>query len=318
MKSVTQSHTPVFNFSRIALVAVATFLMGAQGFGAYPSEEETPAQRTEDYNSAVALMQDLAAKNPTVAQTFQLGVNNGGQAIMGLKVGTGAIHNLLVATHHGNEYGSTEIAKAFAKDLVLKPIQGQTIYIIPVLNIPGYNMRARRETVNSRSYDPNRDYPGPCGSEGPFHLNSTKALADFVEREGIVASSTIHTFSPAVLYPWGVSTHDLSTPYDAIFIELANLATQESHYTVGNSTEVLYAADGTFEDYAFWKHGIWSLLFEAGYSHSPNATAVAELIRVNVPGLRRMYEHAPSARADDHAFHGKCDTRMRSMDRHDE
>ena len=65
-------------------------------------------------------------------------------------------------------------------------------------------------------------------------------------------SSTLHTYSPAALYPWGLSTKDLSTPYDDVFKQLGLWATIESGYVVGNSTELLYAADGTFEDSAIW------------------------------------------------------------------
>ena len=30
----------------------------------------------------------------------------------------------------------------------------------------------------------------------------------------------------------------------------------------GASTDVVYPCDGAFEDYAYWKHGMWSLLLE--------------------------------------------------------
>ena len=133
-----------------------------------------------------------------------------------------------------------------------------------------------------------------------------------------MASATLHTYYPAVVYPWGIASKDLSTPYDDLFKSLVALATQESGYQTGNSTEVIYPASGTFEDYAFWKHGIWSLLFELGYSHTPSDGDVADLLRVNVPGLRRMMENAPKTRAPDHTFKGTCDLKLLSLDRHDE
>src|SRR5205823_12865107 len=124
------------------------------------------------------------------------------------------------------------------------------IYVIPVLNISGYNANNRTERdLNGRYRDPNRDYPGPCGTEGPFHLKSTASLAKFVEQENIIASATLHTYYPAVVYPWGLSTYDTSTPYDNIFKTMVIHATEWSRYTVGNSTEVIYPADGAYEDY---------------------------------------------------------------------
>jgi hypothetical protein len=76
---------------------------------------------------------------------------------------------------------------------------------------------------------------------------------------------------------------------------------------VGNSAAALYPADGCYEDYAMWKYGIWSLLFELGTTHSPSQSAIDTLIRENVPGLRHFLAQAPTQRAERHAFTGKCD-----------
>src|SRR5260370_1205074 len=82
--------------------------------------------------------------------------------------------------------------------------------------------------------------PDPCGTDGPFLLKATAALAAFIDKEGIVASATLHTYSPAVVYPWGISTHDLSTPYDDLFKQLVAMATVESQYPTGNNTQLIY------------------------------------------------------------------------------
>ena len=275
-----------------------------------------PSQTT--YADVRTFLHELAKAHPTTTTTFELGVSDSGEMVEGVKIGNGPVKNLVVSTHHGNEYGSTEVARAVAANLAETPIPGQTVYVIPVLNITGYNAKQREEVSGGNYHDPNRDYPGPCGTEGPHKLKSTAMLAAFVDREGIVASATLHTFYPAVVYPWGLGTHDLSTPYDDQFKTLVGLATQESHYQTGNSTEVIYAANGTYEDYAFWKHGIWSILFELGNSHNPVQADVDEMVRVNVPGMRRMLEQAPQVRAANHAFTGKCDGRLARLDRHDE
>lgn len=277
------------------------------------------AETKRNYAGVKAALQRIADEHPTSAALLSLAESDSKESILGIKLGQGPVKNLVVATHHGNEYGSTEVALAFAESAAKAPLEGQTVYVIPVLNIGGYNQRRRNETdAKGFSRDPNRDYPGPCGTAGPFHLKSTRALADFVAAEGIVASATLHTNYPAVMYPWGISTRDLATPYPNTFRDLVLWATEESRYQVGNSTEILYPADGAFEDYAFWKHGVWSILFELGHSHSPNEEQIQAMIRTNVPGLRRMLENAPKSRAADHAFNGQCDKRLRSLDRHDE
>lgn len=264
---------------------------------------------TAKYSDVVTQMELLAKQNPAQVEMFTLGTNNQGQEIKGLKIGKGSVNSLVVATHHGNEYGSTATAMGFAEYIVKNPVKDQTVYVVPVLNISGFDRKSRYESNLSTMIDSNRDYPGPCVNGKTFKLKSTQALAQFLVDKNIVISATLHTYFPAVVYPWGISTRDLSTPHDHEYKNLVELATQESGYRTGNNTEVLYAADGTFEDYAYWKHGIWSLLFELGHSHSPDQVSINNMITYNNPGIRRFLENAPKQRVTDHQFTGKCDTR---------
>lgn len=270
------------------------------------------------YDSVVNTLEQIAKGFPKEVELINLGKSNSGRDIMGVKIGHGEVANLVIGTHHGNEYGAAELALEFAADIANNPIQGQTLFVIPVLNINGYDQRSREEVSDFTWYDPNRNYPGPCGTEGPFTLLSTQILADFIDKQNIVNSATIHTFYPAVVYPWGLSSHDLNTPYRDTFHALASAATYLSKYDIGNSTEIIYPANGTFEDYAFWKHGIWSMLFEVGESHRPDQGDLEELVSTNVPGLRRMFESAPTERAVDHDFKGECSWSLLHLDRHDE
>lgn len=266
------------------------------------------------YNDVVSFMQKLAAQYPQSVRLFTLAQSDQGVAIQGMMIGNGPVNNLLVATHHGNEYGSTELALGFAENIAAQPIADQTMYVIPVLNIDGYNNRNRHERINGRYIDLNRDYPGPCGTEGPFFSKSTKALADFLESQKIVTSATVHTYWPTVVWPWGLSTHDIDTPYTPIFMKLAQTAAEFSNYETGNSAQVIYPADGTFEDYAFWKHGIWSLLFEVGKSHYPGIQDLNAIVKQNVPGIRKMFETAPKSRAAQHEFTGQCNLALKALD----
>lgn len=298
---------------------IAALLTGAFLFSFTAQAELQIGATNRKYPEVKAFLSKLAADHGEKVTPISLGVSDSKEEILGVKIGSGPVKNLVVATHHGNEYGSAELALAFAESVAKQPLSGQTIFVIPVLNITGYNTRQRQERgADGRSYDPNRNYPGACGGEGPFTLKSTKALADFVAREGIVSSATIHTFFPAVVYPWGLSSRDLGTAYPEVFTKMVTDATEFSRYRIGNSAEVIYPADGTFEDYAYEKHGVWSILFEVGRSHSPDEGSIQEMIRTNVPGLRKMFENAPAVRAVNHKFAGRCDARLRSLDRHDE
>lgn len=267
----------------------------------------SPAAPAKNYDSVVSTLQKIAQDHPHNAKLFDLGLSDSGQLIKGLKIGDGEVADLIVGTHHGNEYGSTAVALGAAEAFAQNPLSGHTVYVIPVLNISGYNSREREESVASGFVDPNRDYPGPCVRTRTYRSKSTKALADFLETANINTSATLHTFFPAVLYPFGFSTRDIATPNDSTFINLSKAATVESRYDIGNSKELLYAADGAFEDYAYWKHGIWSLLFELGSTHNPSSRQLKKMIEDNVPGLRRFLEMAPRGRATNHAFTGTCD-----------
>jgi predicted deacylase len=286
------------------LCAGVALLIGASAFADALEPTAIPTSRT--YREVRTFLYELQQRNPQAARVFQLGLSDSGEMIEGLQIGDGSVKSVVVAAHHGNEYGSVEVAKALAADMVANPVVGQTVFVIPVLNTSGYDRRQRWEIANGRTNDPNRDYPGPCGGAGPFNLKSTKALADLLDRESIVTSATLHTFFPAVVWPWGFDTSDLSTPYDGLYEMLARAAVVESQYPVGNSTALIYPANGAYEDYAFWQHGIWSLLFELGETHSPNARHIEDMQRVNVPGIRRFLDQAPRERATDHGFSGGC------------
>lgn len=268
------------------------------------SHAQTISERT--YQDVVKGLNELAKSHPETVQVFTLGYSNEGIAIQGVHIGHGPLHNLVVATHHGNELASTEVALAFATSVAENPIPGQRISVVPVLNINGYTQRSRYEKINGEKINLNRDYPGPCGSEGPFISTSTKAMADFLAAENIVTAATLHTYKPAVVYPWGISTKDVDTLETPTFIGLAKAATIESHYEIGYSTTVMFPADGTFEDYAFWKHGIYSLLFEIGEVNVPAPDVLVKTIHDNVAGLRAMFSISPVARAAQHDFTGQC------------
>jgi len=270
------------------------------------------------YDKIAQSLHEIQRKNPEHSEVFTLGLSDQGLPIYGLKIGQKGKSNLIVGTHHGNEFGSTAVAIAAAEQFAQNPIQDQTLYVVPVLNVSGYNTRSRNERgPNNRSVDSNRDYDGPCRSGRAFQLSSTQSLSRLVNEKNIVASATLHTYMPGVLYPWGFSTRETMTADQSQYVDLARLAAKESGYKVGNSTEELYAADGTFEDYAYWKYGIWSLLFEMGSSHNPTQREIENMIRVNIPGLRRFFEETPPSRSVQNQFTGRCDKSVRQRSKMD-
>src|ERR1019366_7716064 len=97
------------------------------------------AQGPTNYEKVVEILKGVAARNPENSRLFILGYSHSGQKIDGLEIGHGLVHHLIVGAHHGNEYGSAAVAAEFAVKLAQGPIPEQTVYVIPVLNIAGYN-----------------------------------------------------------------------------------------------------------------------------------------------------------------------------------
>lgn len=234
----------------------------------------------------------------------------GSKDLVGLKIGDGPVSHLVVSTHHGNEYGSTEVAKALMRNLAALPLEDLTVYVIPVVNITGYNANRRWEF----NYDPNRDYPGPCGSRnGSFNLKSTKAVADFLDRANIVTAITLHTYSSIITYPWNYA-RKMPTQNDQVMQSLAAVGAEFNGYRYGRTPDLLYATRGDFQDYAYWEYGIWPFLFELGHTHNPSDQEIQKMIKANVPAIRAMLEKAPLQRAEYHSNNGTCPSEPLAMD----
>jgi hypothetical protein len=158
------------------------------------------------YDAIVTRLQELAKKPQT--SLFTLGQNDQGQSIVGIILGDASVaktKHLMVGTHHGNERMAAEVPFHFA-NIVLDALnnpnhpehdkyENSLIYVIPVLNISGYNANRREEMgSDNRTHDPNRDYEDPCRTKADFGLKSTTLLAELIEKENIIAAVTLHGY----------------------------------------------------------------------------------------------------------------------------
>jgi len=159
-------------------------------------------------------------------------------------------------------------------------------YIMPVLNPDGYeyshtNDRMWRKTRSRTAAfcvgtDGNRNWDhywmhtgassNPCSSTygGPraFSEPETSLVADFLSANSdqIIAYTTLHAYGQYWMTPWGY-TSSLPSDYNEL-VRVANAATSaiysydRKRYTVGSSTNVLYAAAGGSDDWAKGVAGI--------------------------------------------------------------
>ncbi|MFT6069166.1 MAG: hypothetical protein ACJAT2_000357 [Bacteriovoracaceae bacterium] len=242
-------------------------------------------------------------KGSSFIKRFTLGKNDEGSILYGYEYSsdskTKKVNHLVVATHHGNEGLSAELAYEFIKSLSSKKdaFKGARIFIIPVLNKSGYDKGEREEVASGVSHDPNRDYPDPCVEKKSFKLKSTTLLSGFVKEKNIVGAITIHGYYGSLTYPWGIYTDNYRSLDHDIFELKAQKATRHNSYTTGTHADVLYPAGGAFEDWAYFEHGVWSLLVEL--ENRPD-------FKNDVKMLYSSIESFPGKRSSDHRHIGNC------------
>ena len=266
------------------------------------------------YERVVANMNQIAAQNPNLVQTFSIGDNDQGKAIIGLKIGTAATNgatkpnHLVVATHHGNEGLSVDVAMQFIKELLAAHqnpassyhamADGAMFYIIPVLNVSGYNANRREESSRfGNTLDSNRDYPDPCGTDETLQLASTRHLAEFIDAQQIIGAVTIHGYIGVFTYPWGTYTTQSHTLDHATFNSMAQQAIAVNHYGTGTHGDAIYPTVGAFEDWAYYEHGIWVMLLEI--ANNPN-------VQKDAQALMTYFTKVPAQRSIQHTHTGRC------------
>lgn len=278
------------------------------------------APATGKYLNVVKRLQDLQAKYPAFAQMITIGTNDDGVDIIGIRISNspatndpGKAAHLIVGTHHGNEGAAPEFTLALVESL-LKRYAGLDLFrtslletewhIIPVLNISGYNAGTR----NEKGQDPNRDYPGPCIKAVGGKLKSIAALMAYLKTRTFAGSLTVHGYLGALTYPWGVDVSNTHTQDHNAFDLATAKAAKIAGYRYGTSTDIVYPCDGAFEDYSYWKHGLWSLLLEL---ESGSASDISK----TVMGVTTYFDEIAASHSVKNTFDTECQ-RSGRMDLH--
>ena len=230
---------------------------------------------TGKYKVIVEKMHALQAQYPGFATIFTIGENDEGTELLAMRVSTtpGApdpkkVGHMVVGTHHGNESACPPFTAHFAEQLLKRYasdelFRGNTLAdtewtIIPVLNVTGYNSNNRQEYGR----DPNRDYPSVCNNLPGGQLKSIRAFMAHLKTRTYTESLTVHGYVGSLTYPWGVDADDVHTKDHNQFEQITKKAAAINGYRYGTSTDIVYPADNTYEDYAYAQHGMWSLLLE--------------------------------------------------------
>ncbi len=228
----------------------------------------------ERYQEIVNRMNALKGKYPLVSHIFSIGTNDDNVPLYAMRVSltpTEAdpekVAHLVVGTHHGNELAAPQstmhllekvLEKYTSRALFDENLDDREFVFIPVLNVSGYNSANRHE----KGRDPNRDYAGPCHSSLGGKLKSVRALTSHLTSRIYTGGITIHGYVGALTYPWGVNVANPQTLDQNTYEKNVRNAASLNGYRHGTSTDIVYPVDGAFEDYIYWKHGIWSMLVE--------------------------------------------------------
>lgn len=244
-----------------------------------------------DYDKIVSRLQEIDQLQQT--SLFSLGQNDQGTEILGVVLGDlqrASKKFLVVGTHHGNERAAAIVPLHFAEETLKSLDPDEAYFVIPVLNVSGYNRSRREETgPDSKTHDPNRDYEDACQVKQDFRLRSTKLLADLVEREDIVSAVTVHGYIGTFTFPWGTNADEYETQDHAFFEDWAKKSAAINRYKIGTHGGAIYPAAGAFEDWAYFRHGVWSYLLEI---RSPSSD-----LKKDALALVEFFKHSPLERS---------------------
>ncbi|GJQ71042.1 hypothetical protein Trydic_g952 [Trypoxylus dichotomus] len=242
------------------------------------------------YEEIQDYLTELAAKYPDIATVEEIGSSYEGRPISMIKIGVGSSDNPTILVD-GGIHAREWISPAFVTYLIHELVENESNrglientdwLIIPVLNPDGYeythtDYRLWRKTrsAGSQCYgvDGNRNFDfhwmetGASSTEcaetyaGPnaFSESETAALRNVVYEHAdlIKLYLTFHSYGNFILYPWGYTS---AYPEDvdvldalATNVEAAIASVYGTRYTIGSSTNVLYAAAGGSDD---WVKGI--------------------------------------------------------------
>lgn len=230
---------------------------------------------------------------------------------------------------HAREWAAPALAMYLISELVENAAQhhdllsGLTWVIVPIVNPDGYEYsheserlwRKTRRPANRNCYgvDGNRNYDFhwaevgasdlPCADtyhgEHSFSEPETRAIRDELLRlKGRCKFYlSLHTYGQYLLYPWGW-TSDLPEGWEKID-EVARAGADAIHnatgtpYAVGSSTNVLYAAAGGSDDYAFAVADVpiaitMELPGGGSAGFNPPPARIEEIVKESFIGVRAM------------------------------
>lgn len=288
-------------FSFLVLWHFPAFSQTDPALFSYPAESEKAkaAPSWDVYHSNEELetiLQDIEARHPALARTFQFGKSVQGRKLLGIEIsrnvhgcpqGKPATH--LVANVHGDEVIGRELllrlawhltesyASGNAEAQLQRLMENTRIFLIPCMNPDGFELKTR---ANAQGVDLNRDFPefqekDPDTAEN--RAPETAAFMDFMKLgPQFTLSSSLHGGILLAVYPHSANNEGPGqykpSPDDALYIQLSkNYASTHPKMHQNKSFPggivngaAWYSVWNGMMDYKYVYHGCLDITLELG------------------------------------------------------
>jgi predicted deacylase len=275
---------------------------------------ELPALSFGSYHSLPEIatyLSSVATAAPNVAAYHVLGQSVQGRSIPYLVINATCQRTppavLLVGTHHGDEWSSTEATLAHVDYLLrgdadVQPLlQTYAFYVLPVLNPDGHEATPPTRE-NADGVDINRDYAYPERTElGAFKEKETQLIKSLQDAVGFRAALTFHSGTTSVLWSWCYTA--TPTADNAHMSSLGAKSAQAMGFDTYSASYFDYPTQGEYIDYAYMKSNTLAFTVEVSLAKTPAASALPQIVATTwkgtlalVQGLQgTLSNHAPAA-----------------------
>lgn len=277
-----------------------------------------------------AYLDELATKHSSKVSVREVGKSHEGRPLKTITINAKPNNKVIFldAGIHAREWIAPATALYVIDQLVKHSaddaLASITWVILPVVNPDGYEFsheadrfwrKTRRPTGNCAGTDANRNFAvhwgeigasaSPCSEtyrgEAPFSEPETKIVRDeLLKLKGQCKFYlTLHSYGNYLLYPWGWTEELPETWQDLDEVSQAGAAAIKSatgtRYTVGSSTNVLYAAAGGSDDWAFAEAEVpISITMElpggGSGGFNPPASSIEKIVKESWVGIKAMAE----------------------------
>lgn len=252
-------------------------------------------------------LSSVAAAVPEVAKAVMLGQSVQGRPVPYLVIDATCQRTppavLLVGTHHGDEWSSTEATLAHVDYLlrgdaeVRALLRSYAFYVLPMLNVDGHEATPPTRE-NAHGVDLNRDYAYPERTEATaFKERETQLAKTLQDQVGFQAALTFHSGSTSVLWPWCYTPTPAAD--DTRLSTVGAKTAQAMGFNTYAASYLDYPTQGEYIDYAYMKSKTLAFTVEVSLVKTPSVSTIPQIVATVWKGTLALLQalqsrHAPA------------------------